>query len=46
MIACYEAGVMVRIAGDTFEFSPPLICERDHIDQIFEIIKMVLRATH
>ena len=43
MIACYEAGLMVRIAGDTFEFSPPLICERSHIDQIFETVSTVLR---
>ncbi len=43
MIACYEAGLMARIAGDTFEFSPPLICERSHIDQIFDTIKAVLR---
>ena len=44
MVACYEAGLMVRIAGDTFEFSPPLICERSHIDQIFETVSQVLRA--
>jgi beta-alanine--pyruvate transaminase len=43
MVACYEAGLMARIAGDTFEFSPPLICERSHIDQIFEILSTTLR---
>jgi beta-alanine--pyruvate transaminase len=43
MIACYEAGLMTRIAGDTFEFSPPLICERSHIDQMFEILSATLR---
>jgi len=43
MIACYEAGLMARIAGDTFEFSPPLICERTHIDQIFDTVRTVLR---
>ena len=42
MVACYEAGLMARIAGDTFEFSPPLICERSHIDQIFEILSTTL----
>ncbi len=36
---------MVRIAGDTFEFSPPLICERHHIDQIFDTVSAVLRRT-
>jgi adenosylmethionine-8-amino-7-oxononanoate aminotransferase len=34
---------MARIAGDTFEFSPPLICERSHIDQMFEILSTTLR---
>ncbi len=43
MVTCYEAGLMVRIAGDTFEFSPPLICERSHIDQIFDIVRTTLR---
>ena len=33
---------MVRIAGDTFEFSPP-ICERSHIDQIFDTVSTTLR---
>ena len=45
MVACYEAGLMARIAGDTFEFSPPLICERSHIDQIFDILSTTLRRT-
>jgi beta-alanine--pyruvate transaminase len=43
MTACYEAGLMARIAGDTFEFSPPLICERSHIDQMFDILSTTLR---
>jgi adenosylmethionine-8-amino-7-oxononanoate aminotransferase len=28
---------------DTFEFSPPLIAERAHIDQIFETVGAVIR---
>jgi adenosylmethionine-8-amino-7-oxononanoate aminotransferase len=35
----------MRMAMDTFEFSPPLICERTHIDQIFEIVRTTLRQT-
>jgi adenosylmethionine-8-amino-7-oxononanoate aminotransferase len=31
------------MAMDTFEFSPPLICERTHIDQIFDTVGAVLR---
>jgi beta-alanine--pyruvate transaminase len=44
MIACYEAGLMTRIAMDTFEFSPPLIAERSHLDQIFETFRSTLRS--
>jgi adenosylmethionine-8-amino-7-oxononanoate aminotransferase len=29
---------------DTFEFSPPLICEPNHIDQIFDTVSSVIRA--
>ncbi len=43
MIECYERGLMTRIAADTFEFSPPLIIERAHIDQIFETLSEVMR---
>jgi beta-alanine--pyruvate transaminase len=44
MIACYENGLMVRIAADTFEFSPPLIAERSHLDQIFDLFQTTLRG--
>jgi beta-alanine--pyruvate transaminase len=43
MIECYERGLMVRMASDTFEFSPPLIAERSHIDQIFDTVSAVIR---
>jgi beta-alanine--pyruvate transaminase len=44
MIACYEAGLMTRVAADTFEFSPPLIAERSHLDEIFETFRSTLGA--
>lgn len=31
---CWEKGVLVRTTGDTVALSPPLIIERQHIDQI------------
>jgi adenosylmethionine-8-amino-7-oxononanoate aminotransferase len=34
---------MVRMAMDTFEFSPPLIATREDIDRIFEIVSAVIR---
>jgi beta-alanine--pyruvate transaminase len=43
MIECYERGLMTRIAGETFEFSPPLVIDRGHIDRIFDTLGKVLR---
>ena len=43
MKACYEAGLMTRVAMDTFEFSPPLVIDRAHIDRIFDTVQAVLR---
>jgi beta-alanine--pyruvate transaminase len=31
---CYQAGVLIRTTGDTIALSPPLIIERQQIDQI------------
>jgi len=41
---CFEAGVMVRVTGDTIAFSPPLIIEEDHIRHAVETLRKVLRA--
>ena len=41
---CFEAGVMVRVTGDTIAFSPPLILEENHIQQAVEALRTVLRA--
>ncbi|HEX6113205.1 MAG TPA: aminotransferase class III-fold pyridoxal phosphate-dependent enzyme, partial [Geminicoccaceae bacterium] len=43
MIACYERGLMVRMATDTFEFSPPLIATREDIDRIFDTVSAAIR---
>jgi len=40
----FEAGVMIRSTGDTLAFSPPLILEKKHIDQIFETAASVLKT--
>jgi beta-alanine--pyruvate transaminase len=44
MLECYERGLMVRMAADTFEFSPPLIASREDIDRTFETVSAVIRA--
>jgi len=41
---CFEAGLMVRVTGDTIAFSPPLIMEESHIQQAVEILRTILRA--
>jgi beta-alanine--pyruvate transaminase len=40
--ACYEAGVLVRQAGDAICLSPPLIIEHSQIDRIVETLRTVL----
>ncbi len=40
---CYEKGVMMRTTGDIVAFSPPLIIERAHIDQIIDTVRGALR---
>ncbi|CEJ12017.1 Omega-amino acid--pyruvate aminotransferase [bacterium YEK0313] len=41
---CYEAGVLVRTAGDALVLSPPLIISDAEIDRIFETIRGAVRA--
>jgi len=41
---CLERGVLVRQTGDIIALSPPLIVEREHIDQIFATLSEVLRG--
>jgi beta-alanine--pyruvate transaminase len=43
---CFEAGVLVRAAGETIAISPPLIVEREQIARIVETLGQALRATH
>ena len=42
-LKCFQNGVMVRFTGDTLAFSPPLIVEESHIDQIFETVRKAIR---
>ena len=35
---CYEKGLMVRNIGNIIALSPPLIIEKQHIDQVVEIL--------
>ncbi|HQT68311.1 MAG: aspartate aminotransferase family protein [Rhodospirillales bacterium 20-60-12] len=40
----FEAGVVVRIAGDTVIFSPPFIASEDHLDEMVAITRKVLET--
>jgi len=41
---CFKRGVMVRFTGDILAFSPPLIIEDSHIDEIFSTVREAIRA--
>lgn len=36
---CYDKGVLIRTTGDTIALSPPLIIERQQIDQIIDTLR-------
>ena len=38
----YEKGIMIRTTGDIIAMSPPLIIEKEHIDQLIGTLKDVL----
>ena len=40
---CYRRGLLVRQTGDVIALSPPLICEREHVDRIFDTLATVLK---
>jgi beta-alanine--pyruvate transaminase len=40
----FDAGLMIRVTGDTIAFSPPLIIEESHIQQAIETLRTILRA--
>jgi beta-alanine--pyruvate transaminase len=43
-LKCFELGVMIRSTGDTLAMSPPLIIEKEQIDQIFDTVSTALRT--
>lgn len=43
-LKCFEKGLLVRQTGDIIALSPPLIVERQHIDQIFTTLAEVLKT--
>jgi len=45
-VKAFEAGVLIRVTGDTIALSPPLIADEAHLDQIFDCVGTMLRAVH
>ena len=43
-VKAYEKGLLIRTTGDIIALSPPLIIEKNQIDQIFDILIGVLKA--
>ncbi len=43
-IKCFEKGALVRFTGDIIALSPPLIIEKQHIDELFGTIGEVLKT--
>src|SRR5499427_1511625 len=43
-IKAYEANLLVRVTGDIIALSPPLICEKKHVDEIFGVLGDVLKT--
>ena len=40
---CFKSGVLVRVTGDIVALSPPLIVQREQIDQIVDTLRTALR---
>jgi beta-alanine--pyruvate transaminase len=40
---CYDNGLLIRTTGDIIALSPPLMIQKDHIKEMFEILAGVLR---
>ena len=43
-LKCFEAGVLTRSTADTIALSPPLIVEKSHIDQMFDVLAKTIRS--
>lgn len=42
---CFDRGVLIRVTGDILAFSPPLIVEKNQIDEIVDTVRAVLNTT-
>ena len=40
---CWDKGVFVRPVGEALAFCPPLIAEKQHLDQMFGVVAEAIR---
>ncbi len=45
-VEAFEHGAYIRVAADTIALAPPLIIRKEEIDQLFEIVRGVLKSTN
>jgi beta-alanine--pyruvate transaminase len=43
-VAAYQAGLLTRVTGDIIAISPPLIATQAHVDEMFGVLRDVLKA--
>jgi beta-alanine--pyruvate transaminase len=44
-VRAFEKGLLVRVTGDTIALSPPLIIEKQHIEQVFGLLGDTLKES-
>ncbi|MBD2258517.1 aspartate aminotransferase family protein [Pseudanabaena sp. FACHB-2040] len=44
-LKCYERGLLIRTTGDIIALSPPLMLQKQHIDEMFGILTDVLKES-
>ncbi len=43
MVDCFNTGLYLRQSGDAFAMSPPLTVEKNHIDDMMEILSAAIK---
>lgn len=41
---CFDEGVLIRVTGDIIALSPPLICEKPHVDRLINTLSDAITA--
>ena len=41
---CYNAGLNLKPTGDALIIAPPFICEKKHLDEIFDKLRIGIKS--